>query len=215
MRKRRIINVMVGIFSIILFGQLAHSYYQLQQLQQQISEKVLRFHVLANSDSESDQNLKLKVRDAVGNYMHNQFAIFEEKEEKLNQEEAKQFAEENLFRIEEVAKQTIQEEGYDYDVVATIGEVDFPVKTYGDYTFPGGTYEALNLTIGNGEGHNWWCVMYPNMCFSGTMYEVVSDDAEEALKEVLDEEEYQAILSSGDYEVRFKIVEYLEKILRY
>lgn len=206
---------MVGIFSIILFGQLAHSYYQLQQLQQQISEKVLRFHVLANSDSESDQNLKLKVRDAVGNYMHNQFAIFEEKEEKLNQEEAKQFVEENLFRIEEVAKQTIQEEGYDYDVVATIGEVDFPVKTYGDYTFPGGTYEALNLTIGNGEGHNWWCVMYPNMCFSGTMYEVVSDDAEEALKEVLDEEEYQAILSSGDYEVRFKIVEYLEKILRY
>lgn len=215
MRKRRIINVMVGIFSITLFGQLAHSYYQLQQLQQQISEKVLRFHVLANSDSESDQNLKLKVRDAVGKYMHNQFAIFEEKEEKTNKEEAKQFVEENLFRIEEVAKQTIQEEGYDYDVVATIGEVDFPVKTYGDYTFPGGTYEALNLTIGNGEGHNWWCVMYPNMCFSGTMYEVVSDDAEEALKEVLDEEEYQAILSSGDYEVRFKIVEYLEKILRY
>lgn len=89
-------------------------------------------------------------------------------------------------------------------------DTDFPVKTYGAYTFPAGNYEALEIVIGAGKGHNWWCVMYPNMCFSDTMYEVIDEDARSSLKRVLSEDEYQQVLASGDYQVKFKSFEILK-----
>ena len=151
------------------------------RLRQEISDKVLRFHVLANSDSEADQNLKLAVRDAVGSFM----------QEKL----------------------TIAENGYDYDVTAELEHTSFPVKNYGSYTFPAGDYEALRIVIGEGNGHNWWCVMYPNMCFSDSMYEVVDKEAGEKLREVLTTEEYEKVLAEGDYQVRMKYFSWLNPYL--
>ena len=100
--------------------------------------------------------------------------------------------------------------GYDYDVDICLTDTDFPVKTYGAYTFPAGNYEALEIVIGAGKGHNWWCVMYPNMCFSDTMYEVIDEDARSSLKRVLSEDEYQQVLASGDYQVKFKSFEILK-----
>ena len=135
------------------------------RLQQAISDKVLRFHVLANSDSEADQNLKLA------------------------------------------------ENGYDYDVTAELEHTSFPVKNYGSYTFPAGDYEALRIVIGEGNGHNWWCVMYPNMCFSDSMYEVVDKEAGEKLREVLTTEEYEKVLAEGDYQVRMKYFSWLNPYL--
>ena len=130
------------------------------RLQQTISDKVLRFHVLANSDSEADQNLKLAVRDAVGSFMQEKLTAVE------NLEECELVVRQSLGEIEEAAAETIAENGYDYDVTAELEHTSFPVKNYGSYTFPAGDYEALRIVIGEGNGHNWWCVLFPVLCTS-------------------------------------------------
>ena len=177
------------------------------RLQQTISDKVLRFHVLANSDSEADQNLKLAVRDAVGSFMQEKLAAVE------NLEECELVVRQSLGEIEEAAAETIAENGYDYDVTAELEHTSFPVKNYGSYTFPAGDYEALRIVIGEGNGHNWWGVMYPNMCFSDSMYEVVDEEAGEKLREVLTTEEYEKVLAEGDYQVRMKYFSWLNPYL--
>ena len=155
------------------------------RLQQTISDKVLRFHVLANSDSEADQNLKLAVRDAVGSFMQEKLTDVE------NLEECELVVRQSLGEIEEAAAETIAENGYDYDVTAELEHTSFPVKNYGSYTFPAGDYEALRIVIGEGNGHNWWCVLYPNLCFLDTTNAVVPDKGKKQLKQVLTEEEIQ------------------------
>lgn len=178
-------------------------YQKKERLQQELAGKILRFHVMANSDSEQDQELKRKVRDVIGSYMQEKMS----EAESLSACEA--LVEEALPEIISLAEREVAENGYDYPVEAKLAEAEFPVKTYGDYTFPSGTYEALEVTIGAGEGHNWWCVMYPNMCFNDSMYEVPDSNAGEALREVLTEEEYEAVLRSGDYQIRFQYLTFL------
>lgn len=177
-------------------------------LQHDISEKVLRFHVLANSDDEADQNLKLAVRDAVGSYMQKKLTGVEDLEE------CEQIVNGNLDQIREVAAETIAQNGYDYDVTAELEYTSFPVKSYGSYTFPAGEYEALRVVIGEGKGHNWWCVMYPNMCFSGSVYEVVDEQAGEKLREVLTTEEYEKVLAEGNYQIQLKYFSFLNPYLK-
>ena len=123
-------------------------------LQRDMSQKVLRFHVLANSDSQTDQALKCAVRDRVGTMMA------EKLQNADSLEESTDVVTENLQEIETCAANVIRENGYDYPVHAALETCAFPEKSYGDYTFPSGTYEALRVVIGSGEGHNWWCVMY-------------------------------------------------------
>ncbi len=178
-----------------------------QSLQQGIAEKILRFHVLAASDTKEDQELKLKVRDAVGVYMEEELA------DALNKSESEELVRLHLGEIEAVAEQTIKEAGYDYPVTASLAYVEFPEKTYGAYVFPAGTYEALEVVIGEGKGHNWWCVMYPNLCFSGSVYEVVDKEAEERLREVLSTEEYEAVFSSGNVKVEWKSLAFFKELV--
>ena len=162
---------------------------------EQYADNVLRLHVIANSNTSEDQALKLKVRDAVGSYMAPKM------KEASDVEDCERIVEENMQKITAAAEEVIREEGYDYTVTAQLGDAKFPVKSYGAYTFPAGTYEALNLVIGAGEGHNWWCVMYPNMCFSGEEYEVVDREAKEALEQALTKEEYYSLIEKNNYEV--------------
>lgn len=171
-------------------------------LQPSIASKILRFHVLANSDLEADQEVKERVRDAVGLYLK---PLLEEADDL---EETKQIVDENMEDIIAVAKQTLQEHGYDYSVSAQITRTDFPEKSYGMYTFPAGEYEALQIVLGEGEGQNWWCVLYPNMCFRGSVFEVVEEEAGEALREVLSPWEYADVFDSGKVELRFKFLEF-------
>ena len=178
-----------------------------QSLQQGIAEKILRFHVLAASDTKEDQELKLKVRDAVCVYMEEELA------DALNKSESEELVRLHLGEIEAVAEQTIKEAGYDYPVTASLAYVEFPEKTYGAYVFPAGTYEALEVVIGEGKGHNWWCVMYPNLCFSGSVYEVVDEEAEERLREVLSTEEYEAVFSSGNVRVEWKSLAFFKELV--
>ena len=173
-------------------------------LQPSIASKVLRFHVLANSDSVADQTVKKEVRDAVGIYLQ---PMLEEAE---SLEETKQIVDNNIEEIVQISKETLEENGYDYDVSAQITRTNFPEKSYGAYTFPKGEYEALQIVIGEGEGQNWWCVLYPNMCFRGSVFEIVEEEAGEALREVLSPWEYADVFNSGKVELRFKFLEFFQ-----
>jgi stage II sporulation protein R len=178
---------------------------QTDPLQPQIAQKILRFHVLANSDSEEDQGVKLKVRDAVGALMAEKLADAD------NLTASRQIVEDNLDVIRQTAEETLKREGYDYGATASLSTVEFPEKTYGAFTFPAGEYEALELVLGEGEGHNWWCVLYPNLCFRGSVYEVVDEDSEKKLREVLTPEEYADVFDSGRFEIRLKFLEHFRK----
>lgn len=174
-------------------------------LQPSIASKILRFHVLANSDSVEDQAVKLEVRDAVGTYLKPYL------KDVKNLKETKAVVEQQQDEIIAVAEETLREHGYAYSVQARLVTTEFPVKTYGDYTFPKGEYEALQIVLGKGEGHNWWCVLYPNMCFKGSVYEVVEQDASEELKEILSPLEYADVFDSGKVRVDFKFLEYFRE----
>lgn len=173
-------------------------------LQPSIASKILRFHVLANSDSVEDQAVKEQVRDAVGTYLKPFL------QEANSLEETKDIIHAHLEEVVAVSEQTLQEQGYSYAVQAAIKEITFPKKTYGAYTFPQGEYEALQIVIGEGKGQNWWCVLYPNMCFRGSVFEVVEEEAGEALQEVLNPWEYAEVFDSGEVELRFKFLEFFQ-----
>lgn len=193
--------VVWGGYYVIGQGHVLKSF---DSLQASIASKILRFHVLANSDSDEDQNLKLKVRDEIGGYLQ---PLLEHSD---GLEHTKQIVNAHLDDIVEKAEQTIQSNGYSYKVKARIKQIEFPDKTYDGYTFPAGDYEALQVQIGEGAGQNWWCVLYPNMCFKGTVYEVVEEDAKETLKEVLSPREYAHVFDSGNVQIRFKLLEYFK-----
>lgn len=194
------------VFVVALFVLTATGirYNRQENMQRQLADKVLRFHVLANSDSSEDQKLKLKVRDAIGSYMQTQMTEYASKEA------CEAFVQEQITEIEQVAEQVVADAGFTYAVHAQLEQCEFPVKSYGVYTFPSGMYDALKVTIGEGGGENWWCVMYPNMCFENSMYEVVDEKAGAALRAVLDEKEYQAVLNAGNYEVRFRLLDWFK-----
>ena len=164
-------------------------------LQPRIAQKILRFHILANSDSDVDQNVKKRVRDAVGQMLEPKLAAAK------GLSDTERIVEENMEEIVATAERTLE-------ASARLARVDFPVKTYGNYTFPAGNYEALQVSLGKGEGHNWWCVLYPNMCFQGSVYEIVDEKTDEKLRQVLTQEEYQDVFDSGNMKIRCKFLEY-------
>ena len=124
-----------------------------------IKDKLIRFHVIANSDTYEDQNLKLKVRDKV-------VEALSEKLSNVNSvEEAENILEENIDYVNEIAKEVIEENNYTYKVTTMLSYENFPDKVYGDCVFPQGNYEAFWVIIGEGKGQNWWCVMFPSLCF--------------------------------------------------
>lgn len=157
---------------------------------------ILRFHVRANSDSDQDQALKLAVKEDVVAMLKPLLAdcgsVAESKEIVVN----------NLQNIYTTAVNTITEEGYDYPVKVYVTVEEFPAKTYGDLTFPEGKYQALRVDIGNALGQNWWCVMYPPLCFIDDATAVVSDEGKEILKENLSPAEYEALLNDPETQLK-------------
>ena len=168
---------------------------KVEKTQEKLAEEVLRFHVLANSDSEEDQQLKMKVKEAVIAYMKRELPNAE------SVEETKEWTGSHEKELEEVAGRVISEEGYTYPVKAELTESYFPQKTYGDVTFPAGEYEALRIEIGKPKGHNWWCVLYPNLCFLDTTNAVVPDKGKKQLKQVLTEEEYSKVTANTKFKI--------------
>lgn len=153
-----------------------------------ISSKLIRFHVIANSDNEKDQNLKLKVRDEVLEYIQPLL------KNSKNIEESREILKRENEKILEIARDVIKENGYNYSVESTLDKEYFPVKTYGNITLPQGEYEAYRIIIGTGEGQNWWCVMFPPICFVDiTKGEVAYEETEEEMKRVLNDDEFNMV----------------------
>lgn len=167
-----------------------------KQMQKDIARQVIRLHVVANSDSEEDQKLKLEVKEQIVGLLR------EELKEDSSVAMAQQTLRSHLDEVEETARSYIQEKGYDYEVNAQLGTCYFPVKQYGDMTFPAGEYKALKVNIGEHEGKNWWCVMYPTLCFVDSTYQIVPEESKERLKENLTEEEYESLLT-GEEDAEF------------
>lgn len=170
---------------------------KMEQLQKRMAKDVFRFHVLANSDSEEDQALKMRVKEKVIQYMK------EELPHSDNAKMTKDWAKAHIDEVEQVAAQVIEEDGYDYSVAAEVTDCYFPDKTYGDVTFPKGEYEALRIEIGEAKGQNWWCVLYPNLCFIDAVNAVVPEEGKEELKEVLDEEEYEMVTAGTKFKIKW------------
>ncbi len=164
---------------------------------QELSEDVMRVHILANSDSAADQSLKLSVRDRV---LEHCSAYFDDCEDK---NEAMAVTEDHLDEIEKVAEKEIRDQGFDYTVKAEVGQAYFNTRYYDEFTMPAGWYDSLRLTIGEGGGKNWWCVMYPALC--------VGAATDDKMKEDLSEGEYR-VVTSDKVDFRFKIVEYWEDL---
>lgn len=196
MKRKYIICIFIGVvISALATGTLVRA--KEIQVQERMAEEVFRFHVLANSDSEEDQALKMKVKEAVLAFMK------EELPESESVEETKKWAAANLEQIEKVGAQVIAQEGYNYSINAKVTICYFPEKTYGDITFPSGEYEALRIEIGDAKGQNWWCVLYPNLCFIDAVHAVVPDKGKEELKEVLDEEAYEMVTTKTRFRIKW------------
>lgn len=167
-----------------------------------IREKMLRMHVIANSDSVEDQNLKLKVRDAVllkGREIFDGSITSDEAEEKIKP---------HINELKDAALSVIKNEGYDYEVDITVQNDYFKTRTYDDsVTLPAGYYTAVKVVIGEGDGQNWWCVMFPPMCLPAASAECTIDD-------VLNSQETKIVNNGERYRFRFKIIEIYEELIK-
>lgn len=207
MRKKLLTGsslVFVLIFAAILYVFTITWGQKEQKLQEGIAQKIIRFHVIADSDNEQDQMLKLKVKDNVVKELEVVLA------EADNVDTARELIQEHIPQIEAVARATLDAEGCSKEVTAGLTNCYFPVKQYGEFTFPDGEYEALRVTIGSGQGKNWWCVMYPKLCFVDSLYGVVPENSKKELKKQLTDEEYEEILQGKKkVKVKFKLLEWL------
>lgn len=170
---------------------------KVQSLQKSMAQEVFRFHVLANSDSKEDQTIKMKVKENVITYLKKQMP------DTVNVEQTKEWIKVHLDEIENVSRMTLRVAKSNCDVAVEVTQSYFPDKTYGDITFPKGNYDALRVKIGNAEGQNWWCVLYPNLCFIDAVHAVVPEEGKNELKNVLEEEEYEMVTALSKFKVRW------------
>lgn len=157
MKYKRLILVLTAF--ILLFIYVLHPIVEKKLIQNPYKDEIIRFHVRANSDLEVDQKLKLKVRDEILDQMQDKFKDVD------SIEESREIILSNLDEIEEISRKVIAENDKDYEVKANLLMEEFPVRKYGTMIYPQGDYETLLVTIGKGQGQNWWCVMFPPLCF--------------------------------------------------
>lgn len=184
----------------------------------EVKDSLIRFHVIANSDSDEDQKLKLKIKDKVIDYLY----PFLSNSQSLD--ESRQIIKDNMEKVHAIAEQVIKENDYDYGVKVELSRENFPDKSYGNITLPQGNYEAFRIIIGSGQGRNWWCVMFPPLCFvDESKAQVEYDKTEERIKSSEKESDVKSDFNLGEInpdkkledennkdnkiEVKFKIVE--------
>lgn len=198
---KRILIILILFLSYIFTSLFFYS----DAVTNNISKNVFRLHVIANSNSEEDQDLKYKVRDELIKYMKSISSNISTKDEALT------LVNNNLDTFQAIASNVIIENGFDYPVKIEVGNFDFPTKTYGDISLPAGFYDALKVEIGEAQGKNWWCVMFPSLCFVDVSNGIVPEESKENLQSNLDYEDYNLISSDeAEYKIKFKLVEILE-----
>lgn len=173
----------------------------------EIRESVVRLHILADSDSEIDQQVKLKVRDA----------LLEKNTEllsnKVTSENAEDYFESSKAELEKCANEVLKENGFNYKATITLGEEYYTTRVYEDLTFPAGTYTSVKVVLGSGAGKNWWCVMFPPLCVPVANGRLETDDGVN-LEEYLDKDGKRIVSSKGKFKAEFKIVELYERLFK-
>lgn len=206
MKLKRDLFLCITCLLLALLLTLSGTRQKHEALAARIAPELLRFHVLANSNSSADQTLKLKVRTLLLN------SIYEGLGENASLEETKTYVIEHQEELEKKAENYMKELGYDYPAHMEVTNCYFPTKTYGDMVFPCGTYEAVRVEIGKGKGHNWWCVLYPPLCFVDSSYAVVPQNSKEILLESLDQSDYKQLLKEKpEIHIRFKLADKIFK----
>ncbi len=190
----------------VLIGVITTTFYTLKVFSEEtvnsISNKIVRFRVLPNSNNDYDQALKLIVKDSVMQRFEQDLNSFSNNEDALNAFNNK------LEEIKSYTEKIIHKYGYDYNVNVKVDLSSFPTKTYGNVTLPNGQYTTLIIEIGEATGNNWWCVMYPPLCFVDETMETIPSEIDDELQKALSPNEYQLITSNEiQYNVKFKIVE--------
>ena len=199
----------MSIMSISISGEVK----KISAASEDYKNKLIRFHVIANSDSDEDQNLKLKVRDAVIDYLQPKLEL------SSSIEESETIIKSEYKKLEDISKNIVLENGYKYDISVGIDYSTFPTKQYSNVVLPAGEYKALRIIIGEGKGKNWWCVMFPPLCFVDEQSSIIDTETDKKLREILTEEEYELIAQNNKkqvnkVEVKFKIVEILQNIMK-
>lgn len=202
-----ILIVILSITTLIIWKEIS----KIEACTYDYKEKLIRFHVIANSDADEDQELKLKVRDAVIAYLQPKL------ENSKSIDESETIIKKEYDNLAKISKNIISENGYDYDVDIGLQYSDFPAKQYSSVVLPAGKYKALKIVIGEGKGKNWWCVMFPPLCFVDDQNGVIDEKTDEKLKEILTPQEYDLIMAKNKTEVnnlklKFKITEVFQSL---
>ncbi len=192
------INMVIILLLLFFLYFCVSAFSYAKNISTDISENVFRLHVIANSDNSYDQQLKYKVRDNLLKYMNEICVNCKNKNDAISVVKA------NKNTFEQIAIETIRNEGYSYPVNINIGNFEFPTKKYGDISLPAGLYDALRVEIGEAKGQNWWCVMFPPLCFVDITSGIVPNDSKSILKENLSEEEFALISEKSNSEIQFK-----------
>ena len=203
LKNPKVKMVIILTFLLFIYTNICAISYA-QNISTDIASSVFRLHVIANSDSKEDQDLKYKVRDNLLKYMNKICKDCTSKEDAIS------LVEKNKDIFKQIALDTIRNEGFSYDVNINIGNFEFPTKNYGDISLPAGLYDALRLEIGEAKGQNWWCVMFPPLCFVDISSGVVPEESKEVLQDNLTEEEFALISdkSSDEIQFKFKLLEF-------
>ncbi len=188
------VALLIGLSFSFLLGASA------REEQRDISEKLIRLHIIANSDSESDQSLKLRVRDRILEQMSTLTAECE------NTESAESKIRAHLADFQAIADEICRESGAPYRSKAEIVYSSFPTKHYEGFSLPAGKYKALKIRLGKSSGQNWWCVLFPPLCVSAA-------EAEATLPQHFSKSEFKLVTSEKpEYKIKFKLLEFIEQI---
>ncbi|NSW91646.1 MAG: stage II sporulation protein R [Firmicutes bacterium] len=207
--KNRILRTGIPILIVALLAFCIHYVFYSEDISKGLEENLIRLHVVANSNSDEDQALKIDVKNAIIEYMETKLKGSKD----IN--ESKRIINMNIDGIKKLVNEKIETYGKNYAVKIDIGEYPFPTKTYGDITLPAGNYQALKVLIGKGEGSNWWCVLFPPLCFVDVTHGTVPDSVKEELKNALTKEEYSIITAAESdkdipVKIKFKILEFFQ-----
>ena len=212
--KMRIIGLSILLISTLFFSGMYRygEVKDIDKVSKGYKDKLIRFHVLANSDSDEDQELKLKVRDEIIKYLQPML------KQSKSLEQSEQIILSESENIKNIGENIIKENGYTYEVEVKLEYNNFPAKQYSNIVLPAGEYKALRILIGEAKGKNWWCVMFPPLCFVDENNGVIDKETDEKLRSVLTEEEYNLIAEDNiektkDVKMKFKIVEIIEALV--
>ena len=215
---KRTISILIMIILTNIFGgctlnETVYSTRQIEYKYEDVKDVLIRFHVLANSDTDEDQELKIKVKNEIIEYLDPYL------KDSDSLETSRKILKDNEKEVIDIANRVIKENGYNYGVTTELGKENFPEKSYGNITLPQGEYEAFRVIIGDGNGHNWWCVMFPPLCFTDvTKGKVEEDKSKEELDKAIEEnKDKKDKLENKDksedkVKVKFKVVEVIKDI---